>query len=140
MHSISPTNSDCERSKATEYLEHHRIPEVMNRLTIELLIHAPEHPVSFCIQFFHTQSLVLPSEEELRQHLNRLKTSEEKVKSEESKKYLLIHKIPWLLEDMLSALLFEKPDDPLSFVLSWLRWNRGKYASFAIPDESVKEQ
>eukprot|EP01006_Ploeotia_vitrea_P055449 TRINITY_DN67996_c0_g1_i1.p1 TRINITY_DN67996_c0_g1~~TRINITY_DN67996_c0_g1_i1.p1 ORF type:complete len:190 (+),score=18.45 TRINITY_DN67996_c0_g1_i1:73-642(+) len=137
-----------KKEEAIQYFNKYHIPQTMNSLVTQLLLQKPEHPISFCIQFLRTASAMTSpvsspkagGSEQQSYHpqqeaysVDYMQQLRKKITDEDSKEYILSHKLPWLFDDLLSNLLLEKPEDPHVFCLSWLRWNRKKY------DENDKE-
>eukprot|EP01012_Entosiphon_sulcatum_P020145 TRINITY_DN2512_c0_g1_i1.p1 TRINITY_DN2512_c0_g1~~TRINITY_DN2512_c0_g1_i1.p1 ORF type:complete len:165 (-),score=35.82 TRINITY_DN2512_c0_g1_i1:72-566(-) len=108
---------------AIEYFNRFHIPQIMNALLTQLLVQKPPKPVSFCIQFLRTADVLVtsgggppPSEQKQMQ-----------ITEPASHGYIIKSKLPWLFDELLSNLLVEKPLDPHTYCLTWLRWNRAKY-------------
>jgi hypothetical protein len=115
-----------KKEEALEYFNKFDIPDKMNALVTQLLLNKPDSPMSFCIQYMRTQGSQAdgepaaasgPADQALKAKLG----------DPASREYLLRHKLPWMFDDLLANILLEKPDDPLGFCLTWIRWNCSKY-------------
>lgn len=111
--------AERNRRDAAEYMETYKIPEVVNRLLVELLIQRPENPVKYCQQFFRTNPADLQTHDSVEV---ARKLSEPSVRE-----YMIKARLPWLFEDLLNALLADRPTDPATWVLTWLHWKTTKY-------------
>jgi len=47
--------------------------------------------------------------------------------SDDLREYIEKHKIAMLFHELLLQMHEERPDDPIEYVFTWLRWNRAHY-------------
>jgi hypothetical protein len=123
---LQPRKRKSKKEEALEYFNKFDIPDKMNALVTQLLLNKPDSPMSFCIQYMRTQAAHADGEADVAA-APADQTLKAKLGDPASREYLLKHKLPWMFDDLLANILLEKPEDPLGFCLTWIRWNCSKY-------------
>eukprot|EP00992_Anisonema_acinus_P009101 TRINITY_DN5290_c0_g1_i1.p1 TRINITY_DN5290_c0_g1~~TRINITY_DN5290_c0_g1_i1.p1 ORF type:complete len:166 (-),score=37.04 TRINITY_DN5290_c0_g1_i1:18-515(-) len=114
---------EAVKAESIAYFNKHSITKVMDALVSRLLRDRPPHPVAECAVALRTaDDLAALSDSDASVDPRDLLRTKFDACSDPD--YLNKFNLPTMFEDLLSQLVEEKPDDPYSFCLTWLRWHR----------------
>jgi hypothetical protein len=116
----------AEDAAAQLYFHDHEVIPMVNLLLTELFVARPADPIDFMMMWLMRH--VEKAEREWKGMQNSLAQHQG-----EAVEYCVRYAIPELLEEMLSALVAEKPPDAVRFGASWLRWNKTKFVDIHKP-------
>eukprot|EP00906_Rhabdomonas_costata_P024051 RCo034624 len=113
------------------YCTENFITQSMDTLVTGLLREQPPRPVRWCEQFIRTAEQLKPGSRATGysfSHIDPREFLDGKWETADAPKaYIERHNIPGMFKELLAQLLEEHPADPLTFCLTWLRWNRHKF-------------
>jgi len=130
--SITHVASPSPKTRGDERLAYFKkinIAPTLSVLVDKLLAEQPAHPVSFISSCLRTQGRILEALEDCPYDADPriiLRTKFESA-SDDLREYIEKHKIAMLFHELLLQMHEERPDDPIEYVFTWLRWNRAHY-------------
>ena len=107
---------------AKAYLEGHNVIGLMNTILVDLFLKRPADPMDHILVTIvkgSSGTQLNDTSDGTNEQLHRL--------ADAAVDYATVFKLPQLFDEMLSAMLTEKPDDHARFVLSWLRWHKHNF-------------
>jgi hypothetical protein len=123
-----------EKAKREDNLAYCRkfcLTQSMGILVTHLLHDQPQRPLQYCEKFMRTAEQFKPENRVPDPSLDNVEPRELMSRKWEAvdapRAYIEKYKIPCLFTDLLTQLLDQKPEDPIPFCLSWLRWHKHTY-------------
>lgn len=113
-------------SSAKEYFDEKNVIPMLNTLLTEVFLKQPEDPIDHMTKFILRHPTLTEIKEHQGQDLHKL--------SEESVAYSNRYKLPHLIDELLTSLLEDKPDDATRFAGSWLRWHKNGFIARHVPE------
>eukprot|EP01060_Flectonema_neradi_P039684 TRINITY_DN881_c0_g3_i2.p1 TRINITY_DN881_c0_g3~~TRINITY_DN881_c0_g3_i2.p1 ORF type:complete len:153 (+),score=19.39 TRINITY_DN881_c0_g3_i2:47-505(+) len=113
--------SDKNKNMA-EFYAKHNIAEMISRLTGVLMRDKPADPIAHVIQHLLSPEKGITRCEDVTPYMN-----------DESKAYLLKHKIHYLFDEFLNNMLDDMPidengtSDVVGYAMTWMRWNKKRF-------------
>ncbi|KAJ9468541.1 hypothetical protein DIPPA_30362 [Diplonema papillatum] len=106
--------------KVREYINDTQLAPFLNVMLTDLYRDLPKDPIDWCVEF-------LVRHEDLNAIGQREKEMQPVKPTHEIRLYSAFWKIPFLFDDLLGALLEDKPAEPDRFAAAWFRWNRRSF-------------
>eukprot|EP01065_Artemidia_motanka_P031930 TRINITY_DN3886_c0_g1_i2.p1 TRINITY_DN3886_c0_g1~~TRINITY_DN3886_c0_g1_i2.p1 ORF type:complete len:159 (+),score=68.51 TRINITY_DN3886_c0_g1_i2:61-477(+) len=100
----------------TEFFQKHGIAAMVSRLIGILMRDKPKDPVAHIVQHLLSPEKGVPPCEDVTPFMD-----------DESRQYLLKHKIHFLFDEFLNHLVDNNPPDIVQFCLTWMRWNKKRF-------------
>ena len=121
-----------KKVKNEEYLIERDVGLFLSVMLMELYDEMPDHPMQWCSQFFLRHDEMNEAQEKW-QHKGVLTVTTEK------RLWSASWRIPFVINELLAAILEEKPENPDAFAGSWFRWNSKSYhgQKHTLPDNWV---
>lgn len=100
-----------------EYFQKHGIPGMVSVLIGILMRDKPPDPITEIVRHLISPQRGVKPCEDVTPYMN-----------DASKQYLLKHRIHFLFDEFLNNLVDENPADIVQYCLTWMRWNRKRFA------------
>jgi hypothetical protein len=134
--SILKKSAEQQRDEVLKYCANYSLTQSMDALVSALLREQPLRPTRWCEQFIRTADQLRPDKRTIDHNYDRIDPREflqqKWSQGDAPLDYIEKFKLASLFSELLSQLLTERPVDPLTFCLSWLRWHRH---TFEVDDE-----
>ena len=121
---VRGTHEECELAGAAEYFEKRNVVGLINTLLTDLFAVLPEDPIDHMMKFM-LRSTIATDHRDVKQL--GCSTSAAVTYSNE-------FKLPHLFDELLTAVLHDRPEDCPRFALSWFRWNKQSFVARHKPD------
>eukprot|EP01061_Rhynchopus_euleeides_P023343 TRINITY_DN38019_c0_g1_i1.p1 TRINITY_DN38019_c0_g1~~TRINITY_DN38019_c0_g1_i1.p1 ORF type:complete len:187 (+),score=43.31 TRINITY_DN38019_c0_g1_i1:287-847(+) len=105
-----------KKAENMSYIADKNVGAFLSVMLMELFKDMPENPIQWCAQFFLRHDDVIEAKEKW-EHQGSLDITDDK------RVWSAAWRIPFVMDELLSAILEEKPEQPDSFAASWFRWN-----------------
>jgi hypothetical protein len=114
--------------QAKEYFKSNNIAPSLAAVVDKVLQEKPTHPVTYMAGILRTQG-ILETAGDVSLDADPRDVVHQRFRSAtpEEKEYVEQYRIQSLCTDLLKQLKDERPEDPLEYCLTWLRWNRAHY-------------
>lgn len=123
-----PEKRDFEAA-AKEYFEKYDVVPMLNAILSEVYLAQPEDPIDHMLKFLLRHGTM----QEIREHQESNGRSLHHV-AEQAVSYSGRFKLPQLFDELLTALLVDRPDDIVRFSLSWMRWHKNGFIARHVPE------
>ncbi|KAJ9446365.1 hypothetical protein DIPPA_10598 [Diplonema papillatum] len=102
---------EAVRLRALQYFSEKNVAGFLDCVLSSLYAARPPDPFDWCIEFLLTR--------------DRFETTPgQRSQSRAARDYSMKWKIPFMVDELLAAMLVAQPDEPYRFALAWLRWNK----------------
>lgn len=108
-----------KKAQALEYLESKKVLTFLDAMLTELFLETPDDPVDFCLRYLIRHESMA---EITRRAPERRKSTAGF--SQEARAWSAKWKVPFLLDDLLTDMLKDEPEEPDRFAAAWFRWNK----------------
>uniref|UniRef100_A0A7S1L0L5 RIIa domain-containing protein n=1 Tax=Neobodo designis TaxID=312471 RepID=A0A7S1L0L5_NEODS len=121
--------------KAEAFLKSHNLIPLLNELLGDVIVAAPEDPIDHMTRWFlrhapateEERAETTAEEETAAVTASRQRNDNVAAKHDEAVLYCSQYCLPQLIDELLSAMIAETPEDQGRFAMSWLRWNKKKF-------------
>eukprot|EP01060_Flectonema_neradi_P005588 TRINITY_DN13720_c0_g1_i1.p1 TRINITY_DN13720_c0_g1~~TRINITY_DN13720_c0_g1_i1.p1 ORF type:complete len:155 (+),score=29.98 TRINITY_DN13720_c0_g1_i1:54-518(+) len=124
-------NDAAQQEISVQYFRDKRIAIFLDCVLTGLYLKQPSDPIDWCMQF-----LIMHDTFDSLVDIQRERSSQ--VFKKEVKAYSAKWKLPFLVDELLTDMLKERPEEPDRFALSWFRWNKVSFFSRHFPDGKPK--
>lgn len=121
----SGTETSAQRkfdaAEAQRFLASSGLIPLLNELLLDVYLTQPEDPIDYmtkwCLRY-------VPSTDLTDAAIQAERNAELTKRHSEAVSYSTKFKLPQLFDELLSAMVTEKPAEPSRFAMSWLRWHK----------------
>lgn len=125
---IQPEKKDFE-ADAKAFFEKYDVVPMLNALLTEIYLTQPEDPIDGMMKFLlrhTTMGELLEHQRSACQTLHHV--------ADRAVAYSARYKLPQLIDELLTALLAEAPNDVVRYCLTWLRWHKNGFIARHVPE------
>jgi hypothetical protein len=131
--SIFQKSAEEKRDDVLAYCAQYSLTQSMDLLVTTLLREQPSRPSRWCEQFIRTVEQLRPGSMQVNHEYDQIDPREllqrKWVECDAPLEYVENNKLSSMFNELLTQLILERPADPLTFCLTWLRWHRHTFES-----------
>lgn len=124
--------------QAKDFVDRNSLVPLLNELMADVILAEAEDPIDHMTRWFLRHTPVTAAEraehgdEESEAQLGEIteqRNAAVAAKHDDAVRYCQRFKLPELIDELLTAMIVENPDDQGRFAMSWLRWHKKKFVA-----------
>eukprot|EP00754_Rhynchopus_humris_P003712 Rhum_TRINITY_DN11934_c1_g1::Rhum_TRINITY_DN11934_c1_g1_i1::g.47726::m.47726 len=125
------TRTQLIRNSNMKYLEEKNVGLFLNVMLTELFHEKPDNPMAWCTQFFLRHDEISEASKDRWVH-----KGDTLQLTDEMRIWSAQWRLPYVIDELLAAIMESQPEEPDSFAGSWFRWNHKAFPSekHALPE------